>query len=241
MKTVLISGADRNIGLEMTKNFLGRGWKVYAGRFREDLLWLDELKKDYPESLVIVPMDVSDDESVKAAVRMVAEQEEYLDMLVHNAAHFGGAVDDYDGYMIPFNINCLGAIRLVQAVLPLMQKGMQRLCFVSSEAGSVSLAHRDEPSSYCMSKTALNMALRLMFNKLQPLGYTFRLFHPGWSLSDLSGSSGAATDNNSIKEKGPGQFWPWESAAAAVEQFIADRDLEDRMVLIDVEGAEWPF
>ena len=105
MKTVLISGADRNIGLEMTKNFLGRGWKVYAGRFREDLLWLDELKKDYPESLVIVPMDVSDDESVKAAVRMVAEQEEYLDMLVHNAAHFGGAVDDYDGYMIPFNIS----------------------------------------------------------------------------------------------------------------------------------------
>ena len=241
MKTVLISGAERNIGLEMTKKFLEKGWKVYAGQFRKNLPYLDELKTEYPDTLVIVPMDVSDDESVKNAVAVVAKQEEYLDMLVHNAAHFGSAANDYEGYMIPYNINCLGAIRLVQAVLPLMQKGMRRLCFMSSEAGSVSLAHRDEPSSYCMSKTALNMALRLMFNQLQPMGYTFRLYHPGWSLSDLSGSGGAATDNNSIKEKGPGQFWPWESAAAAVDQFLEDRELEDRMMLIDVEGCEWPF
>ena len=60
-----------------------------------------------------------------------------------------------------------------------MQTGMKRLCFVSSEAGVVSVAHRTEVSSYCMSKTALNMALRLMFNQLQPMGYTFRLYHPG--------------------------------------------------------------
>lgn len=59
-------------------------------------------------------------------------------------------------------------------------EGMKRLCFVSSEAGAVSVAHREDLSSYCMSKTALNMAQRLMFNQLQPMGYSFRLFHPGW-------------------------------------------------------------
>ena len=161
-------------------------------------------------------------------------------MLVHNAAAFNARIQEdirkdrlfLQYYMKPFDTNALGAMRLVQAFLPLMQTGKKRLCFVSSEAGAVSVAHRDELSSYCMSKTALNMALRLMFNQLQPMGYTFRLYHPGWVRSTADGKP----DPNH-----KGKFEPWEAAQAAVPQFLEDRKWEDRMVLIDNEGAAWPF
>lgn len=236
MKTVFVTGADRNIGLELVREFLHRGWFVYGGRYIRELDYLDKLKAEYPDTLEIVDADVTSMESLKAAADVIAAKSGTLDMLVHNAAGFGahgGDIKteiDLSGYWVPYNINALGAMRLVQAMLPLMQQGMKRLCFVSSEAGVVSVAHRPAVSSYCMSKTALNMALRLMFNQLQPMGYTFRLYHPGWVRSPKDGRAAMG-----------GKFDPWETAASAVPQFIAERDWEECMVLIDNEGAAWPF
>ncbi|MBQ7866720.1 MAG: SDR family NAD(P)-dependent oxidoreductase [Clostridia bacterium] len=235
MKTVFVTGADRNIGLEISREFLRRGWFVYAGRYIMDLGYLDELKAEYPETMQIVDADVASMESLKAAAEAVKQTTGTLDMVVHNAAAFGDHAPnaqavDFSRFWIPYNVNALGAMRLVQAFMPLMQQGMKRLCFVSSEAGVVSVAHRTEVSSYCMSKTALNMALRLMFNQLQPEGWTFRLFHPGWVRSAKDGRPARG-----------GKFEPWEAAASAVPQFIEDREWEDRMVLIDNEDAAWPF
>ena len=59
MKNVVITGADRNIGFELTKQFLERGWKVFAGRYLMDLALLEELRKEYPDTLTLVPLDVS--------------------------------------------------------------------------------------------------------------------------------------------------------------------------------------
>ncbi len=246
MKNVVISGADRNIGLELVKQFLERGWHVFAGRFLMELPLLDELKEKYPQALSIVPLDVSKEESVQAAADLVAKEVNCVDMLVHNAAGFGqqtpeGQEIDFSAFLTPYNINALGAMRLVHSFLPLMEKGMRRLCFISSEAGVVSVAHRTEISSYCMSKTALNMALRLMFNQLQPMGYTFRLFHPGWVRSARIERPGDKVPSFEVDGKLVGKFWPWEAAAAAVPQFLEDREWEDRLVLIDNEGAAWPF
>ena len=245
MKTVVISGADRNIGLEIAKQFLERGWRVFAGRFLMELPLLDQLKEKYPDTLGIIPMDVSSDESVRLAAEWVAAEADVVDMLVHNAAGFGaqgGQKIDYATFVTPYNINALGAMRLVNRFLPLMRDSdLKRLCFVSSEAGVVSVAHRTEVSSYCMSKTALNMAVRLMFNQLQPMGYTFRLFHPGWVRSARIERLDDPMPTFEVDGKLTGKFWPWEAAASAAEQFIEDRDWEDRLVLIDNEGAAWPF
>ncbi|MBQ8953853.1 MAG: SDR family NAD(P)-dependent oxidoreductase [Clostridia bacterium] len=240
MKSVVVTGADRNLGLELCREFLKRGWHVFAGRFNRELHLLDELKDEYGDLLDIVYMDVSDDASMAEAARSVREKTEVVDMLVHNAAGFGGRAGgdirrerlDLDGCMAPFNINALGAIRLVQGFLPLMRAGMKRLCFISSEAGSVSVAHRTEISGYCMSKTALNMAVRLMFNQLRPMGFTFRLYHPGWVRS---------TPDGRPRADHMGKFEPWQSAQAALPQFLEDRKWEDALTLIDNEGAAWPF
>lgn len=88
MPIAVVSGADRNIGLEIVKQFLQRGWKVFAGRY------LMELQEKYPQQLTLVPLDVSDEESVDAAAKIVAEKADRVDLLVHNAAVLGGGRDE---------------------------------------------------------------------------------------------------------------------------------------------------
>ncbi len=96
---------------------------------------------------------------------------------------------------------------------------MKRLCFVSSEAGSITVAHRKDGYAYCMSKASLNMAVKLMFNELRPQGYTFRLYHPGWVNSymggDQKGTSGKYERRtphvrrfSSLPKTAPGRM-PW--------------------------------
>ena len=244
MKTVVVSGADRNIGLEMCREFLKKGWKVYAGKFLMSLSVMEGLQKEYPGMMEIVPLDTSSDESVKAAAEIIGKSEETIDMVVHNAAGFDNYAlsrdikGDFDFSMLrnSYNTNALGAMRLVNAFLPLMENGLKRFCFTSSEAGVVAVSHRDSVSGYGMSKTALNMAIRIMFNDLQPKGFTFRVFHPGWVRSNQQSDDSQAP----LFHEG-GKFSPAEAATAAIPQFIGDRDWEDRLVIIDNEGAAWPF
>ena len=137
---------------------------------------------------------------------------------------------DYPRMQQAFNVNAVGAIRVVEAFLPLMSSGMRRICFVSSEAGCISLAYREGASGYCMSKAALNMAVRIIHNDLYPEGYTFRLYHTGWMRSYMSGHKSTR-----------GDMEPEEAAAKAIPFFLEDREDEGRLVLIDYQGLEWPF
>lgn len=120
----------------------------------------------------------------------------------------------------------------MELFLPLMKAGRRRLCFFSSEAGSISMLHRtgDGDTSYCVSKAMLNMTVRLMFNELRPEGYTFRVYHPGWVRSYMSG-----------KKADRGHYEPEESAAAAFRQFTQERSFEDALVMTDIKGEVWPF
>jgi len=119
----------------------------------------------------------------------------------------------------------------VHAFLPLTDRGsLKRLCFVSSEAGSIARAKRTAWFGYCMSKAALNMEARILFNTLRPEGYTFRVYHPGWIRSYMGGTK--ATE---------GAFEPEEAAARAIPIFLGQRQDEDRLVMVDCDGNEWPW
>lgn len=228
MKSVFVTGADRGIGLELSRCFLENGWQVFAGRYMENWKELDALKEKYGSRILLVSLDVGSQESVNKAVEAVREQTDSLDMLVNCAGIAQNGSSETTVRCL--NINTLGPVRMVEVFLPLMQRGERRLCFFSSEAGSVTLAHRNGDVSYCVSKTCLNMAVRLMFEKLQPLGYRFRLYHPGWVRTYMSGQK--STEGN---------FEPEESAQVAYEQFTSDRDWEDVLIMSDVSNEIWPF
>ena len=189
---------------------------------------LEKLKSQYPEQVVIVSLDVGSTESVKEAAKETAKHTNHLDMLVNCAGIFSG--QSPKEVKMTMNINSVGPIRMVEAFLPLMQQGMKRLCFVSSEAGSIALAHRQEGFSYCMSKASLNMAIRLLFNELQKQGYTFRLYHPGWVRTYMEG-----------KKSTMGNFDAEETAQVAYRQFTQSRECESVLVMTDVSDEAWPF
>lgn len=237
MKTVLITGADRGVGYALTECFLKEGWTVFAGQFMPEWDALEKLKISSPNSLHIMSLDVSDEKSVAAAQAAVSAETPYLDMIINNAGISGGAGDilslgDLSRGVQIFSVNSLGPLRVTNGFLPLMEdkRSLKRLCYVSSEAGSVSVCHRENGFIYPMSKTALNMGVKLLFKELNPRGYTFRMYHPGWVRSYMGGTKSTH-----------GKFEPEETAASAIRYFLDDQRCEDVLRLVDNEGVTWPF
>ena len=239
-KTALVTGADRGLGLSITKGLLKEGWRVFAGKYLADYGLLEDLAAK-EGSLAILPLDVSDPESIRAAAERLEREAGRLDLLVSNAALMGGnascavgggAPVDTEALLLSFRTNSLAAPLLADRLLPLLEKGrMKRLFFVSSEISSVRLQRRTGDMRYAMSKTALNLGVRLLFNSLRPRGYTFRLYQPGWMKRvnpDGSRAAGALVD-------------PDESAVEALRLIREDRIDEDRLVLTDYLGRELSF
>ena len=238
--TAFITGADRGLGLALCGGLLEKGWRVFAGQYMPDWPALGELAGRYPDRLHPVALDVSSMESVQAAAQVVAGATDHVDLIVNNAGIISPVMQrtirespDYADMHRLFDVNTLGALRVVEAFLPLTDRGvMKRLCFVSSEAGSIARSHRDGWFSYCMSKAALNMAVSILFNHLRPQGYTFRLYHPGWMRTYMTGQKNPAADME-----------PDEAAGYALTYFMPDlpREEEDRLVMRDWLGKEWPW
>jgi NAD(P)-dependent dehydrogenase (short-subunit alcohol dehydrogenase family) len=240
MPSIIITGADRGLGLSLCKEYLNRGWTVFAGKFQDDYSLLENLREQNPK-LHIVRLDMGSADSIAAARNELDKVTDSLDMLVSNAALMGHfqcnlyeAPMDMEAVWNSFCVNALGPIRLVESLLPLLDNSkMKRLCFVSSEVSCIVLMkHRvDSPYPYPMSKASLNMGVRLLHNELYSQGYTFRLFHPGWMkrrMQDGSLSKEALYDPDYIGE----------IAARYFETALRD---EHRLVMVDYQGYEWTY
>lgn len=240
MKNVLITGADRGLGVELCRCFLKDGnYRVFAGQFMPEWPQLSELVNEYGEDkIILVPLDIGSTESVENAYKIVSGITDSLDILVNNAGISGWGEGDMlkdvintSGTVAPFNVNCLGALRMTEIFLPLIKNSeKKRICFVSSEAGCISICARNGIGGYMLSKASLNMAIRLIFNELVPKGFTIRVYHPGWMKTYMGGTK--STD---------GKLEPEESALPAYEQFITDTDFEDRLYMRDNAHEIWPF
>jgi len=240
MPNVIITGADRGLGLSLCKEFLNRGWTVFAGKYLDDYSFLEDEAKKSP-NLHIVKLDMGNADSIAATKDHLLKVTDSLDMLISNAALMGPAhcnlyepPMDLEAVWNSFRVNALGPVLLVESLLPLLDRGkMKRLCFVSSEVSCIVLMkHRgDSPFPYPMSKASLNMGVRILHNQLYPQSYTFRLFHPGWMkrrMQDGSLSEEAKYDPDYIGSIGAKYF----------EEPLHD---EHRLVMVDYSGYEWTF
>lgn len=193
MPTVLITGAGRGLGLELTRHFAEDGWTVLAGlRDMENAPALARIKGD----VAAVPLDVADPASVAILGERLAGTP--IDMLINNAGIYGprgvalGSID-YDSWRQVFEVNTLAPMRLAEAFIGHLREGQGRkIVTISSKMGSMGDASGGE-YVYRSSKAAVNAAMRNLALDLAPEGFTVVVLHPGWVRTDMGGP-GAAID-----------------------------------------------
>jgi NAD(P)-dependent dehydrogenase (short-subunit alcohol dehydrogenase family) len=247
VRIACVTGADRGLGFSLCAGLLRQNWQVIAGQYLPEWFDLNALKKLYPDHLHIIPLDVSSEESVTSAVQIVGQLVPHVDLLINNAGVSSPTMhatirepQDYAEMHRLFDVNALGSLRMVGVFLPLLDKGeMKRLCFVSSEAGSIARVARESWFGYTMSKAALNMVVKTLFNHLRPEGYTFRLYHPGWMRTYMGGAKNTKADME-----------PEEAAEYALSYFLEELDVdpssphtnpEDHLVMRDWLRRDWPW
>lgn len=184
MINTLITGANRGIGLELTKLLEAKQHRVTAvcrTRSRE----LDALGVD-----VVADIDVGAD----GAEHAIAERcgSEPLDWLIANAGilHTDTLNQlDFAGVKQQFEVNALGALRTVSALLPRLHNG-SRIALITSRMGSIADNNSGNYYGYRMSKAALNAAGMSLARDLQPRGVAVAILHPGYVRTDMTGLSG---------------------------------------------------
>lgn len=239
-RTIVVTGADRGLGYELVRQYLLRGERVFASKYRTHWDLLDKLKEQFPDRLEIVAMDVGSTESVNKAAEIILSKTDSVDILINNAGiwldHDTGTIlenkYDYDQMIAQFNVNALGALRVTHALISAVLNGFDKLVAnVSSEAGSITGCAKDTQPGYCMSKAAMNMQSCIVLNGIKRHGGMVINLHPGWMQSVIGSSISADTEMEEMPEPGKVKFYTTPEITA--RGFIEILDEPDRFSSIN--------
>ena len=197
MPTVFITGANRGIGLEFVRQYADDGWKVIATcRAPEKASELNALKGD----IHIRELDVADRDAVFALAK---EIDEPINLVIANAGkgvwgegHFGEL--DYGAWQEFFDVNLFGTVATCEAFAPHLRKTKGKLAALSTKMASIGDASGGA-MAYRTSKTALNMAMKVIAATLAPEGVGVGVYHPGWVETDMGGPNALINTETSVK------------------------------------------
>jgi len=198
MQNILITGANRGIGLELTRQLLKDDSRIYATcRAPERADALNELARQHADRVAVLQMDVNDQSSVDGAVKAVAAKTDALDLLINNAGIGGGDEARILGQLTAAEVshvirtNAVAPLIVTQAFRDLLMQGDNpRVVMISSGLGSL---QRKGGTSYAyrMSKAATNMAARVLAFDSAMSGITTVTMNPGWVQTDMGGPNAA--------------------------------------------------
>ena len=205
MKRVLITGANRGLGLAFTQESLGRGHRVFATcRHPNEADELHAMHEEYPNRLTILRLDVTDEGTIDASAQEVEAQEEALDRLINNAGvnpdgeRLGNL--DAETMLHTFHVNAVGPMLVAQRCLDLLRAGDDpQILNISSTSGSLGRKSSGGGYSYASSKSAFNMLTRSLAFDLKSDGIIVVAVHPGWVRTDLGGSGATLSPTESVQ------------------------------------------
>ena len=195
-KTVLVTGSNRGIGLELCTQLKQRGFDVIA-TCRHSSPALDALGVE-----VIEDVEVSDPKSLAILAKKLADRR--IDWLINNAGIANGiAMDQLDEDNIAsckrmYEVNSLGPLLTTQALLGSLGEG-SKVGIITSRMGSIDDNDSGGSYGYRMSKAAVNAAGKSLSIDLKPKGIAVAILHPGWVRTDMTGHNGLIDTNESAK------------------------------------------
>ena len=191
--TVLITGANRGLGLEFAKQYAEAGWQVIACcRWPDEAKELQALAERSGDLLEIHQLDVADFEEIDALALIL--QGRAIDLLINNAgvypqSDFGNV--NYEAWAEAFHINSMAPMKMAEAFVGhVAASDQKKIVTVSSKMGSLDDNTSGGSYIYRSTKTAANMVMKSLAIDLKPKGIASTILHPGWVRTDMGGPNG---------------------------------------------------
>ena len=204
MKTTLITGANRGIGLEFSRQLAEDGWCVLAcSRDLEKSDALNKLAAEYPERITLYALDVTDHGQIEKLSQTLANKP--IDLLINNAGDFPDINDrsfgqtDYDSWAHAFLVNTMAPLKMAEEfIAQITQSSRKTIVTITSKMGSVADNGRGGSYIYRSSKSAVNMVIKSIAIDLESNDIISVLLHPGWVRTDMGGPSGLISVEQSV-------------------------------------------
>jgi len=224
MRTLLITGTNRGIGLEMTKQYAAEGWRVLACcRLPQAANALQQLKETYA-NIDIFQLDVKEPSAIQSLSKQLHTIS--IDMLINNAGVWGPEQQEFgctdpNAWIDVFKVNTIAPLLLAEAFLPhIEQSQLKMIVNIDSTMGSIALNDSGSAYIYRSTKAALNAVTKSMAIDLNSRGITVVALHPGWVKTDMGGSHAKITPEESVNGirnvlsqlsfKDSGTFWGYD-------------------------------
>ncbi len=228
IETIVITGANRGIGLELSRDFAENGWRVIACcRNPDQALALEAIRAAAEGRVMIHRLDVTEDDQIEKLRRELSDTA--IDILLNNAGIRGPEHQDFGildemVWLETFRVNTIAPYKLAVALLDCVARSRRRvIATVGSKMGS--LADNDSGGYYAYrtAKAAVHMVMKSLSHDLQGQGVTAVTLHPGWVRTDLGGANAPLSAR--------------ESAAGIYRTLLALKQ-EDNGRFLDYRGKE---
>lgn len=204
MNTVLITGANRGIGLEFARQYAADGWQVVACcRQPQQAEALNRLADQYQDRFSIHRLDVRELTEIDQLSHKL--QDLPIDILINNAGVYPHAQNgefghiSYDDWMEAFRVNTFAPLKMVEALVEQIACSQLKIvATITSKMGSIADNQRGGSYIYRSSKAAVNMVVKSLAVDLQPRGIIAVLLHPGWVQTDMGGRDALISTKQSV-------------------------------------------
>lgn len=239
MKNIVITGGSRGIGLEFTRQYLEKGYWVFAAsRYPEKSSDLLKLKTEFGDLLSTYQLDVSSDDSRHHFFQQVSKEVDQVDMLINNAGIASGNEDrryrfgelNQEDLCRCLLVNSVAQLMMTEKFTPMLEKGFNPVVVnISSNSGSIAQKRGggDTGFGYSSSKAALNMMTKMLSHELRNAGIIVVSFHPGWVRTTMLYCENAPLE-------------PAESIGGMV-RVIESLEVDDSGKFLDWKGNEIPW
>lgn len=202
-RSILITGSNRGIGLQMVKQSVKNGWRVYAccrdPAKADDLIKVASLT---PGQVSVHVLDIADTAQIQALAYELRNSS--IDWLINNAGVYGssgnqfGATDELD-WIKTFQINTIGPMKMMESFVGNLESGQEKkIATLSSKMGSMDDNTSGGSYIYRSSKAALNAVIKSTSIDLNSKGITSLAMHPGWVRTDMGGENAEIDAHESV-------------------------------------------